>query len=267
MTTKQKLKMIKPQKLGKKGNIKKSIRELKQISDNDDVQMETSALEQVEFHNAVNKKKQKKIKQEIDNDVNVQEENSALKVSNKVNKAKKIKTLKKKVNNDENLIMDNSELKNNKVNIAKKQKKLKVKVENKNIDSNNEEILQELTQEDGVKKPKKQKKRKSSENDMLDSGDETNTGETPKKKIKKSEKESEELTEEALEQKTRTIFIGNVPINTTKKTLKKHFRKYGVIESLRIRGIPVANPKLSKRVAVIKQEFHPERNNCLCYIR
>lgn len=120
--------------------------------------------------------------------------------------------------------------------------------------------------EDMKETPKKKKKRKASD-ELLDS-DGSATEDVPQKKRKKMKKDSETKTQnEDPELKARTIFIGNVPIKCTKKTIKKHFRKYGIIESIRIRGIPVANPSLSKKVAIIKQEYHPNRNNCLCYIR
>ncbi|XP_072376679.1 uncharacterized protein [Diabrotica undecimpunctata] len=69
------------------------------------------------------------------------------------------------------------------------------------------------------------------------------------------------------EEQERTIFVGNVPIKIKKKKIKQFFNKYGTIETLRIRGIPVADPKIPKKVAAIKNEFHPDRNSVYCYIR
>nr|CAI5854789.1 unnamed protein product [Callosobruchus analis] len=64
----------------------------------------------------------------------------------------------------------------------------------------------------------------------------------------------------------RTIFVGNVPMKAEKKQIKKLFKKYGPIESLRFRGIPVPDPKMPKKVAAIKKEFHPNRSSLYCYI-
>jgi len=46
----------------------------------------------------------------------------------------------------------------------------------------------------------------------------------------------------------RTIFVGNLPIGTTEKELKKHFKQYGKIESTRIRSVPVGKQTISKKV-------------------
>lgn len=82
-----------------------------------------------------------------------------------------------------------------------------------------------------------------------------------KKKIKgeKKVRDAEDLA--------RTIFVGNIPITCKKKKLKGHFKKYGEIETIRIRGIPVADMNTSKKVAAIKKEFNPNRSNVFCYIR
>lgn len=69
------------------------------------------------------------------------------------------------------------------------------------------------------------------------------------------------------EEASKTLFVGNVPVKVSKKKIQKFFKKYGEIESIRIRGIAVADPKIPKKTAAIKKEFHPNRNSVLCYIR
>lgn len=64
----------------------------------------------------------------------------------------------------------------------------------------------------------------------------------------------------------RTIFVGNFPHSLKKLQLKKLFVKYGEIESVRFRNAPVADPKTSKKVAIIKQEFHPKRTNINAFV-
>lgn len=68
------------------------------------------------------------------------------------------------------------------------------------------------------------------------------------------------------ERLNRTVFIGNVPINTKEKELKEIFAKYGKIESVRFRSLSRADPKISKRAAFAKKEFHEERDACNVYI-
>ncbi|XP_057654666.1 RNA-binding protein 34 [Diorhabda carinulata] len=69
------------------------------------------------------------------------------------------------------------------------------------------------------------------------------------------------------EELLRTVYVGNVPIDCKKKNIKSVFKKYGPIETLRFRGIPVADPKIPKKVAAIKKEFHPDRKSIFCFIR
>ncbi|KAL1513611.1 hypothetical protein ABEB36_003002 [Hypothenemus hampei] len=74
-------------------------------------------------------------------------------------------------------------------------------------------------------------------------------------------------TKQSSEYKDRTVFVGNIPLTATKEAIKKHFRSYGPIHSIRIRGVPVANVKISKRIAALKKDFHPDRRSLLAYIR
>ncbi|CAH1958676.1 unnamed protein product [Acanthoscelides obtectus] len=136
---------------------------------------------------------------------------------------------------------------------------------------------------DSTEVPKKKKKKQPS-NETVNSkkhsakhlnGIEDSDDETPDSPVKlshnqknaerriKDKKKSEPNPEET----AKTIYVGNVPLNTNKKQLKALFQKYGEIESLRFRGIPLADPRTPKRVAAIKKEFHPNRSSLYCYIR
>lgn len=97
-----------------------------------------------------------------------------------------------------------------------------------------------------------------------------------KQKLNKNEKNAERRIKKKIKEESktqdpveleRTIFVGNIPITCDKKKIKKHFKKYGEIETVRIRGIPVADLKTSKKVAAIKKEFNPNRSNVFCFIR
>ena len=69
------------------------------------------------------------------------------------------------------------------------------------------------------------------------------------------------------EHNTRTIFVGNVPHDITGKKLRKLFDRYGGVESVRLRCPPRADPRVPKKVAVIKRDFHPERSSMHAFIR
>ncbi|KAG1684010.1 RNA-binding protein 34 [Nymphon striatum] len=59
----------------------------------------------------------------------------------------------------------------------------------------------------------------------------------------------------------RTIFVGNLPITVKRPELKKYFSKIGLIESVRLRSAAISKPDISKKVGVLRQDFHPERTS------
>lgn len=81
-------------------------------------------------------------------------------------------------------------------------------------------------------------------------------------KLRKRSKMSDEQKAEA---DSRTVFVGNVPINADKKALVKMFSQYGNVESVRFRNITVNNPD-SRLKSIIKQDFHPERDSMVAYV-
>jgi nucleolar protein 12 len=68
------------------------------------------------------------------------------------------------------------------------------------------------------------------------------------------------------EQEARTVFVGNVALTVSKKTLLRMFNSYGKIESIRLRSVPVADLKLPKKASVIMRKFHPSRQSANAYI-
>ncbi|KAL4706955.1 hypothetical protein ACJJTC_005224 [Scirpophaga incertulas] len=66
----------------------------------------------------------------------------------------------------------------------------------------------------------------------------------------------------------RTLFVGNVQFNKKcKKEVKSIFSKYGEIETVRIRTVPVKDARVTPKLAVIKNELHPERTTVNIYIK
>lgn len=69
------------------------------------------------------------------------------------------------------------------------------------------------------------------------------------------------------DREARTVFVGNVPyLHATKEKLKKLFQPYGGVETVRIRSVPLKDPKMTKRFAAIKKEFHAERSSINAYV-
>ncbi|KAK2588177.1 hypothetical protein KPH14_004220 [Odynerus spinipes] len=71
-----------------------------------------------------------------------------------------------------------------------------------------------------------------------------------------SDEESEADVDES-EVNRRTVFIGNVPKDTKKEEIKKVFKEFGPIQSIRIRGVAPETMGMSKKVAAIKRKLHP----------
>ncbi|KAK2817581.1 hypothetical protein Q5P01_025772 [Channa striata] len=71
--------------------------------------------------------------------------------------------------------------------------------------------------------------------------------------------------EEAVKRK-RTVFVGNLPISCTKKTLRSLFKDKGSIESIRFRSVVREDPSMSRKVATIKRKFHPKKQSMNAYV-
>ncbi|XP_019865182.1 RNA-binding protein 34 [Aethina tumida] len=145
-----------------------------------------------------------------------------------------------------------------------KQKKFKQKL----VSTNSNDIV-ENQDESQVTTEKINLKRKA----------ETEDQSPKKKKLSKNEANAakrvlykeRELIKDNPEDLAKTIFIGNIPLaktlDLTKKQIKQHFRQYGIISTIRLRGISVADPKTSKKIAAIKSEINPKRKTVNGYIK
>lgn len=72
---------------------------------------------------------------------------------------------------------------------------------------------------------------------------------------------------EYLEKESRTVFVGNVPVNIKMSAIKSLFKQFGDIETTRIRSVAVKNISKPKRASVIKKDFHPQRDTANMYVR
>ena len=108
-----------------------------------------------------------------------------------------------------------------------------------------------------------------SENDDdqdVDGDDEHSTGNNGVISEEEEEENEEEddiadkstASETDAERDLRTLFIGNLPSDIKKSRLKGEFKKYGTIESIRIRGIVPEDPRISYKVAAITGKIHPQ---------
>ncbi|XP_039141847.1 RNA-binding protein 34 [Dioscorea cayenensis subsp. rotundata] len=77
-------------------------------------------------------------------------------------------------------------------------------------------------------------------------------------------KEEEEFDDE--EKLLRTVFVGNLPLRTKKKALMKEFGRFGEIESVRIRSVPLLDSKIPRKGAVIKGKINESVDSVHAYI-
>lgn len=70
-----------------------------------------------------------------------------------------------------------------------------------------------------------------------------------------------------IEKESRTIFVGNVPVNVKMSAIKNAFKKFGEIETTRLRSVAVKNLDVPKRVSIMKGDFHPQRDTANVYVR
>ncbi|XP_063896213.1 uncharacterized protein LOC110376046 isoform X2 [Helicoverpa armigera] len=121
------------------------------------------------------------------------------------------------------------------------------------IESDNEEINKKVLEEE--------KADASSD----DEEEEEKVEKVEKKEVQKEESGVERITEDEIK---RTLFVGNVPFSAKcKKEVKKIFSKHGQIETIRIRTVPIKDGRYTPKLAVIKNELHPERTTVNVYIK
>ncbi|CAN9510677.1 unnamed protein product [Ophioblennius macclurei] len=134
----------------------------------------------------------------------------------------------------------------------KKKKQLKEKSAADLRVENRESGLQEADQEERGQSAAKRSK-------LRESGNENQHWVLRRQRLKASRQE------EALKAK-RTVFVGNLPISCTKKTLRSIFKGSGVIESIRFRSVVREDPSMTRKLATIKRKTHPKKQSMNAYV-
>jgi len=83
-----------------------------------------------------------------------------------------------------------------------------------------------------------------------------------------------EVTSTEVTDENRTIFVGNISLSATVKSLKKYFREFGEVESVRLRSVPIAgvavdekgNQSLVKKVCSNSRMFGDQKGSFNAYI-
>ncbi|PWA00046.1 hypothetical protein BB558_003890 [Smittium angustum] len=125
---------------------------------------------------------------------------------------------------------------------------------------------------DLVKKPDPQPEEKKSEQES----ESTNTKDSLKSKKRKNLPEDSTVTDskKSDEQKAldseKTVFVGNVSIETLKdkklqKKFKSLFKDFGNVKTVRFRSIAFSEP-MPKKSAFVLKKFHSEKDTCNAYV-
>ncbi|XP_027360267.1 RNA-binding protein 34 isoform X2 [Abrus precatorius] len=64
----------------------------------------------------------------------------------------------------------------------------------------------------------------------------------------------------------RTIFVGNLPLKVKKKTLLKEFKKFGEVDSVRIRSVPIQDTKKPRKGAILAKKINDAADSVHAYI-
>lgn len=64
-----------------------------------------------------------------------------------------------------------------------------------------------------------------------------------------------------------TIFVGNVPLNISRKHLKKFFQDYGKITKVWFRSVPVEQNKMGKKANCVLKQFQEGADSMNAYVK
>lgn len=108
------------------------------------------------------------------------------------------------------------------------------------------------------------------DDDISDEDDEDETGEgnsTFENSFQNKSNKDSDSSFENMKTDSRTVFVGNLPKEITKKDLQKLFKQFGKIDSIRIRGIVPKNVNMPKKVAKITKNVHPKLKSVYAYVK
>uniref|UniRef100_A0A0N5AAS8 RRM domain-containing protein n=1 Tax=Syphacia muris TaxID=451379 RepID=A0A0N5AAS8_9BILA len=112
-----------------------------------------------------------------------------------------------------------------------------------------------------------QPKKRKVEDEVINDNSSASDNVVKKGKRKKVEKEDvKEKKNMDLDEKQRTIFVGNAPVTTQRNEIKKLFSKFGTVESVRLRSLVSASEKLTKKVT-IKHEYSSNMHSVNFYVK
>ncbi|KFP02910.1 RNA-binding protein 34, partial [Calypte anna] len=140
---------------------------------------------------------------------------------------------------------------------AKKTRKKEVSKAEKEL-ANRESGLEKADEEEEQKLSQNKVKQKKKASQAITRSVNSDTGTTVKQHKEKK------VADEAVHR--RTVFVGNLPVSCTVQELKSLFKEYGQIKSIRFRSLIPAEDTVSKKVAAIKHQVHPNAKFVNAYV-
>eukprot|EP00897_Mesotaenium_endlicherianum_P003955 jgi/Mesen1/3588/ME000020S03115 len=99
-----------------------------------------------------------------------------------------------------------------------------------------------------------------------ESGDSDGDGYGGGKGGKKQKKQGGAAAADDAEKLARTVFVGNLPKEVTRKALAREFAQFGKLQSVRLRSVPLAESKLPRKAAIITGKLSDKRQSCNGYV-
>ncbi|GAM27117.1 hypothetical protein SAMD00019534_102920 [Acytostelium subglobosum LB1] len=89
-----------------------------------------------------------------------------------------------------------------------------------------------------------------------------------KQTVTEEEKEARKQKDQEIrdESNPRTVFVANVDLSSNPKELKALFGKYGKVEHVRFRSLPVNKEGANRKATYINKEYHDKRDTCNAYV-
>jgi len=142
--------------------------------------------------------------------------------------------------------------------------RLQQKAENQTEGDNQvkEEIEDDQVGKGKKKGVKKEKKKLDDEGEDMEGGE----FKTPSRSFLVKAEASKEKKFDP-EREMRTVFVGNLPSKVNVKDIKRKFKEFGDVETIRLRGAARPDLKTTKKVAVITRKINENRNNINAYVR
>ncbi|KAF8117173.1 hypothetical protein N665_0012s0177 [Sinapis alba] len=127
--------------------------------------------------------------------------------------------------------------------------------------------------ESGLESKRKKRKRDEIENEY-ETKKYGNVEMKEEKKVGEKRKRADEVADTLVSKEgfddesklLRTVFVGNLPLKVKKKLILKEFSKFGEVESVRIRSVPIVDSKRTRKGAIMLKQINDKASSVNAYV-